>query len=161
MRQINLIVVHCTATKNGVAVPVQTIARWHKSRGFKAIGYHYVIQPDGHVDVGRDEEQPGAHAKGHNAHSIGVCLVGGLGGPDRLNPGLYTEAAWESLRIVAQDLMDRYPEARVVGHRDLSPDLDGDGQVEPHEWIKLCPAFEVRDWLANFMQPTEDQVFHV
>jgi N-acetyl-anhydromuramyl-L-alanine amidase AmpD len=49
----------------------------------------------------------------------------------------------------------------VVGHRDLSPDLDGDGQVEPHEWIKLCPAFEVRDWLANFMQPTEDQVFHV
>jgi len=87
--------------------------------------------------------------------------VGGLGGPERLNPGLYTEAAWESLRIVVQDLMDRYPEARVVGHRDLSPDLDGDGEVEPHEWLKKCPAFEVRDWLANFMQPTEDQVFHV
>jgi len=161
MRQVNLIVVHCTASRNGKARPVAAIEADHRARGFSSLGYHYVIQPDGHVDLGRDEEQPGAHAKGFNAHSIGVCLVGGLGGPDRLNPGLYTEAAWESLRIVVQDLMDRYPEARVVGHRDPSPDLDGDGEVEPHEWLKKCPAFEVRDWLANFMQPTEDQVFHV
>ena len=158
MRFINLIVIHCTATKNGVGVPVETIGRWHKSRGFKMIGYHYVIQPDGRVDTGRDEEVPGAHAQGHNAHSIGVCLVGGLGGHDRLNPGLYTEAAWESLRIVVQDLMDRYPEARVVGHRDLSPDLDGDGEVEPHEWLKKCPAFEVQEWLAGDMLPLQNHV---
>ena len=161
MREINLIVIHCAASRNGRVKPIKEIRADHRARGFNDVGYHYIIQPDGHVDLGRDEETPGAHAKGFNAHSIGVCLVGGLGGPDKLNPGLYTEAAWESLRIVAQDLMDRYPEARVVGHRDLSPDLDGDGEVEPHEWLKLCPAFEVRDWLANFMQPTEDQVFHV
>ena len=161
MRQINLIVVHCTASRNGKARPVAAIEADHRARGFSGIGYHYVIQPDGHVDLGRDEEQPGAHAKGFNAHSIGVCLVGGLGGPDRLNPGLYTMAQWDALRVTVRSLLDRYPGARVAGHRDLSPDLDGDGQVEPHEWLKKCPAFEVRDWLANFMQPTEDQVFHV
>ena len=161
MRQINLIVVHCTASRNGKARPVAAIEADHRARGFSSIGYHYVIQPDGHVDLGRDEEQPGAHAKGFNAHSLGVCLVGGLGGPNRLNPGLYTMAQWDALRITVRSLLDRYPGARVVGHRDLSPDLDGDGQVEPHEWLKKCPAFEVRDWLANFMQPTEDQVFRM
>jgi len=161
MRKINLIVIHCTASRNGWPVSIQTVAEWHRQRGFKAVGYHYLIGVDGHVDVGRDEEQPGAHAKGHNAHSIGVCLVGGLGGPDKLNPGQFTEAAWESLRITVQDLMDRYPGARVVGHRDLSPDLDGDGQVEPHEWTKLCPAFDVQDWLRAGMVPLDAQVLRV
>lgn len=158
MRHINLIVIHCTATRNGVPVSVQTVDQWHRARGFSGIGYHYLIQPDGTVDQGRLEEQMGAHAKGFNLHSIGVCLVGGTGGPDRQNPGQFTEAAWESLRIAVQDLMDRYPDAQVVGHRDLSPDLDGDGQVEPHEWIKLCPAFEVQTWLAAGMTPPEGQV---
>lgn len=161
MRHINLIVIHCTASRNGRVKPINEIRADHLARGFNNVGYHYVIQPDGHVDLGRDEEQPGAHAKGHNAHSIGVCLVGGLGGPDKHNPGLYTEAAWEALRITVQVLMDRYPAAAVVGHRDLSPDLDGDGQVEPHEWLKLCPAFEVRDWLAADMVPLDAQVLHV
>jgi N-acetylmuramoyl-L-alanine amidase len=158
MRQINLIVVHCTASRNGKARPVAAIEADHRARGFSSIGYHYVIQPDGHVDLGRDEEQPGAHAKGFNAHSLGVCLVGGLGGPNRLNPGLYTMAQWDALRITVRSLLDRYPGARVVGHRDLSPDLDGDGQVEPHEWLKKCPAFEVQEWLAGDMLPLQNHV---
>jgi N-acetylmuramoyl-L-alanine amidase len=161
MRQINLIVVHCTASRNGKARPVAAIEADHRARGFSSIGYHYVIQPDGHVDVGRDEEQPGAHAKGFNAHSLGVCLVGGLGGPNRLNPGLYTMAQWDALRVTVRSLLDRYPGARVVGHRDLSPDLDGDGEVEPHEWLKKCPAFEVRDWLAAGMVAPSDHVLLV
>lgn len=158
MRQINLIVVHCTASRNGKARPVAAIEADHRARGFSSIGYHYVIQPDGHVDLGRDEEQPGAHAKGFNAHSLGVCLVGGLGGPDKLNPGLYTMAQWDALRVTVRSLLDRYPGARVVGHRDLSPDLDGDGQVEPHEWLKKCPAFEVQEWLAGDMLPLQNHV---
>ena len=161
MRFINLIVIHCTASRNGRTRALVDIRADHLARGFNDIGYHYVIQPDGHVDTGRDEEVPGAHAQGHNAHSIGVCLVGGLGGPDKLNPGQFTEAAWEALRITVQDLMDRYPEAAVVGHRDLSPDLDGDGQVEPHEWVKTCPTFEVQDWLRAGMVPLDAQVFRV
>lgn len=147
MRIINLIVIHCTASANGKPVSRETVDQWHKARGFQGIGYHWLIQPDGTVDRGRLEETPGAHAKGFNAHSIGVCLVGGIGGPDRQNPGLYTRAQWEALRLLVLELLERYPTARVVGHRDLSPDLDGDGEVEPNEWLKLCPAFPVAAWM--------------
>jgi N-acetyl-anhydromuramyl-L-alanine amidase AmpD len=158
MRHINLIVIHCTASPNGRPVSVQTVTEWHKARGFQTIGYHYLIGVDGIVGIGRPVQQMGAHAQGHNATSIGVCMVGGTGGADKLNPGQFTPAQWDSLKIVVQDLMDAYPDARVVGHRDLSPDLDGDGIVEPQEWIKLCPAFDVRGWLADDMTPRDAQV---
>lgn len=160
MRHIDRIVIHCTASPNGRARALADIRADHLARGFKDIGYHYIIQPDGRVDLGRDEEQPGAHAKGFNAHSIGVCMVGGLGGPDKLNPGQYTQAAWNALRTTVQDLLDRYTYAVLVGHRDLSPDLDGDGEIEPAEWIKLCPAFSVRAWQVAGMVPPEAQVLN-
>jgi N-acetylmuramoyl-L-alanine amidase len=152
-REINLLVIHCTATPNGLPVPISTIRAWHLDRGFRDIGYHYVIQVDGSVMVGRPEEQIGAHAAGHNTHSLGISLVGGTGGPDKLNPGIYSIAQWESLRILVHNLLERYPEATVCGHRDLSPDLDGDGEVEPAEWIKLCPSFDVRQWMTRRMTP--------
>lgn len=158
LRSINLIVLHCTASPNGRPVSIQTVTEWHRQRGFKTIGYHYLIDVDGAVSEGRSELETGAHALGFNAHSIGVCLVGGVGGPSKQNPGLYTQSQWDNLRIAVQDLLDRYPGARVVGHRDLSPDLDGDGQVEPHEWIKLCPAFDVSAWLHAGMVPAEAHV---
>lgn len=161
MRKIDLIVIHCSATPNGRPVSVETVRGWHIARGFRDIGYHYLIGVDGSVSVGRPEELPGAHAKGFNAYSIGVCLVGGVGGPDKHNPGLYTMAQWDSLRIAVGDLLARYPAARVVGHRDLSPDLDGDGVIEPHEWIKLCPAFDVEAWLAAGMVAPSDNVLRV
>jgi len=153
MRKIDLIVIHCSATPNGRPVSVETVRGWHLERGFRDIGYHYLIGVDGSVSVGRPEELPGAHAKGHNAHSIGVCLVGGIGGPSKTDPGRYTPAQWDSLRITVRDLLDRYPGAHVVGHRDLSPDLDGDGEIEPSEWVKLCPSFDVALWKASDMQP--------
>lgn len=153
MRDIKLIVIHCTATANGKHVSVETVRGWHLARGFRDIGYHYLIDVDGSVSVGRPEEQVGAHAEGQNAHSIGVCLVGGVGGPSKTDPGRYTPAQWDCLRIAVQDLQSRYPGARVIGHRELSPDLDGDGQIEPHEFIKLCPSFDVPMWLASNMEP--------
>jgi len=158
LRHIDMIVIHCTASPNGRPVSVETVTEWHRLRGFKTIGYHYLIDVDGAVAEGRSELEPGAHALGFNAHSIGVCLVGGVGGPSKQNPGLYTQAQWDSLKIAVQDLMDRFPEARVVGHRDLSPDLDGDGKIEPHEYFKLCPAFDVPAWLAADMAPTDANV---
>ncbi len=158
-RSVNLIVIHCAATANGKSVSVDQVRAWHLARGFHDIGYHYLIDVDGTVNMGRAEEEDGAHAQGHNAHSIGVCLVGGVGGPDRRNPGLYTEAQWATLALTVQDLCRRYPGSQVVGHRDLSPDLDGDGIVEPREWIKLCPSFDVGPWLASGMQVPEDQVY--
>lgn len=157
-RKIDLIVIHCTASPNGKPVSVETVTAWHKARGFQTIGYHYLVDVDGTVHFGRPEEVMGAHAKGFNAHSIGVCLVGGLGRADRQNPGCYTQAQWDALKLLLGDLWKRYPAAKVVGHRDLSPDLDGDGIVEPDEWIKLCPAFDVAGWLRAWMVPPPEQV---
>lgn len=80
MRRIERIIVHCTATESQREVSVAEIDRWHKGRGWRGIGYHYVVGLDGRIWKGRDEETIGAHCAGHNATSIGVCYVGGLGG---------------------------------------------------------------------------------
>ena len=78
MRQINDIIVHCSATKEGRDYTVADIDRWHKARGWRCIGYHYVIYRDGSVHAGRPVEQIGAHVTNHNANSIGICYIGGL-----------------------------------------------------------------------------------
>lgn len=78
MRKINEIIIHCSATAEGKDFTVQDITRWHKQRGFKTIGYHYVIYRNGTVATGRDIAEIGAHCKGHNANSIGICYIGGL-----------------------------------------------------------------------------------
>ena len=152
-RFVDLIVVHCSATPNGRTVTTQQIEQWHNARGFKGVGYHYVITLDGVIHATRPEDEIGAHALHYNAHSIGICMVGGTGGRDRRNPGSYTRDQWTSLAALVVSLRSRYPEADICGHRDLSPDLDGDGQVEPHEWIKICPAFDVTEWLSSGMVP--------
>ena len=76
MRVIDEIIVHCTATPQGRAVSVDDIDRWHRQRGFAGIGYHFVVYLDGTVHTGRPIGLAGAHCKGHNAHSIGICYVG-------------------------------------------------------------------------------------
>ena len=81
MREINDIIIHCTATRRGRNHTVDQVRQWHLARGFDDIGYHYLIYTDGTLHLGRPVEQVGAHAYGHNQHSIGICYVGGL---DRL-----------------------------------------------------------------------------
>lgn len=165
MRPIDLLVIHCTASRNGRLKPLEEIRKEHRARGFSDVGYHYVIQADGSLLNGRPEEQIGAHAavKGHayNKTSIGVCLVGGLlpNGSAKADSGQFRQAQWDTLRVLVRDLITRYPGARVLGHRDLSPDLDGDGQVEPCEWIKLCPTFDVSAWMAAGMVPAPQHIF--
>ena len=78
MRNIRLIILHCSATPEGQDFSVEDIDRWHRQRGFNCIGYHWVVYRDGSVHPGRPEEMVGAHCKGYNQHSIGVCYVGGL-----------------------------------------------------------------------------------
>ena len=78
MREINKIVVHCSATQEGKNISAATIDKWHKKRGWRGIGYHYVIGLDGLIELGRPVEQVGAHVKGHNKNSIGICYVGGV-----------------------------------------------------------------------------------
>ena len=80
MRKIEKIIIHCSATVEGVNVSTSTIKRWHvQGRGWSDIGYHYVIGLDGAIDYGRPISRQGSHTKGENSDSIGICYIGGLG----------------------------------------------------------------------------------
>lgn len=143
MRRIDYIVVHCSATREGQELPPDTLDEMHRARGFSGTGYHYYIRRNGEVTETRPIAQIGAHTRGYNHHSIGICYEGGLdaqGEPaDTRTPEQRTV-----LRLLVQQLKRKFPAARVCGHRDLSPDTNGNGVVEPHEWLKQCPCFDVR-----------------
>jgi N-acetyl-anhydromuramyl-L-alanine amidase AmpD len=115
----------------------------HRRRGFDGIGYHYYIRKDGTVVATRPLERIGAHARGFNARSIGICYEGGL---DRLGRPADTRTLEQgtALQLLVQQLLQRFPNARVCGHRDLSPDLNSNGEIEPEEWIKACPCFDAK-----------------
>jgi N-acetyl-anhydromuramyl-L-alanine amidase AmpD len=140
------IVLHCSATRASQPVTAADIRKWHKARGWGDIGYHYVIRRDGTLEKGRHEAAVGAHVGGHNWHTLGICLAGGLNDRTGAPEDNFTPAQWETLRGLMKALAGRYPRATVLGHRDLSPDRDGDGEVEPHEWLKSCPCFDARAW---------------
>lgn len=153
-RAINGIIIHCAATPNGKDFTVEDIDRWHDERGFarrgywrmrfnqtlRAIGYHYVIYTSGEVVTGRHEDEVGAHAGGFNAKTIGICMIG---------TSQYSAAQWKALDNLVAGLQKEYPAAKVLGHRDLSPDLNGNGIIEPDEWTKTCPGFDVKKWLTE------------
>jgi Negative regulator of beta-lactamase expression len=144
MRLINRIVIHCSATKSTVDYfPSQLLAD-HLQRGFSDCGYHFYITKDGTVHPMRPLKTPGAHAQGYNAHSIGICYEGGLDTHGNASD-TRTPAQKQALSTLVNQLTTTYPICFLTGHRDLSPDLDGDGIVEPHEWTKICPCFEVKD----------------
>lgn len=141
-RPINRIVVHCTATREGQKVTVAEVARWHKARGWNTIGYHRVIYLDGSRHSGRSINVAGAHAYPYNTGSIGVTYVGGVEVNGQTPKDTRTAAQKASLETELKQLAYRHPGAEIVGHRDLSPDKDGDGVVESHEWMKACPSFD-------------------
>jgi N-acetyl-anhydromuramyl-L-alanine amidase AmpD len=145
---ITRIVLHCTATRAGQAIDAATIRKWHKANGWSDIGYHFVIALDGSVERGRAEHVPGAHVAGFNTGSIGVVYVGGLDAQGKPKD-TRTPEQLEAMRRLVSALSRAYPKAKVMGHRDLSPDRDRDGVVEPHEWLKACPCFDARAWWAK------------
>ena len=144
-RQTKYIVVHCSATPPDADIGADEIDTWHKERGWSGIGYHAVIRRDGQVEFGRHFDEVGAHVKGWNTRSVGVCMVGGVdatGTPENN----FTQDQFDSLVAVTVVLERAYPEAEIVGHRDLSPDVNGDGIVTSDEWLKACPSFDVMRW---------------
>ena len=149
MRLINLIVIHCTATQAGKEYTVEDITLWHKQRGFRTIGYHYLIHLNGIIDGAkqgcRTIMEIGAHAKGFNRRSVGVCYVGGLlyGEPADTR----TPAQINAIRRLVKALQTVFPGAEVTGHRGLSVDLNGDGVIQKQEWMKACPSFDVKSEL--------------
>lgn len=139
------IVIHCAATKATADIGVKEIREWHvKQRGFKDVGYHYVIRRDGTRELGRPSWAVGAHAEGHNATSIAICLVGGAPADDprtseneTLTQGEnnFTPEQMETLfESVATLKGGIYPGAEVVAHTDF-PGVD-----------KACPCFDVKKW---------------
>jgi len=146
---IKYLVVHTSATKPSQVVDEKTIDTWHKQRGFKGIGYHYVILRDGEIRKGRPDTTVGAHVAGKNTGSLGICLIGGLNQETGKPEDNYTEPQYFSLRILLTILALQHPKAEVLGHRDLSPDLNGDGKITSNEWVKECPCFTVKEWWAK------------
>lgn len=151
MKKIDAIVIHCSATRAGMDVRASDIDKWHKERGFARIGYNFVVDLDGTVEVGRPLTMDGAHCNtagvsglSYNKHSIGICYVGGLDKNGRACDTRTPEQKAALAKLV-YDLMDKYPEiVEVIGHRDASPDKNGDGVITRNEWIKDCPCFDVR-----------------
>lgn len=150
MKKIDAIVIHCSATRAGQDVHASDIDKWHKERGFAMIGYNYVITLDGTVETGRPLSMNGAHCNtaglsgvSYNKHSIGICYVGGL---DRNGQPADTRTFQQRIALanLVYKLVDEYPIVEVIGHRDTSPDANGDGTISPNEWVKQCPCFDVR-----------------
>lgn len=135
MRIINEIIIHCSATLEGKDYTVEQIRQWHKQRGFSDIGYHYVIYRDGSIHSGRPIERIGAHCLKHNAHSIGVCYIGGVAKDGKTPKDTRTDAQKESLIKLIKELKAKYPKATVHGHREYAN--------------KACPCFDAKSEYKN------------
>jgi len=132
MRKITEIIIHCSATPEGRDYTIADIDSWHRARGFKCIGYHYVIYRDGSVHIGRNVKEPGAHCRGHNPTSIGICYIGGcdLSGHPK---DTRTPEQTASLRALLESLRRDFPAATVHGHYEFA--------------AKACPSFKVPEEL--------------
>lgn len=129
-RKVNLLIIHCSDSDIGAHDNIETIKEWHKERGFNDIGYHYLIKKDGSVCTGRSEDTPGAHTRGHNSRSIGVCLSGRRE---------FTREQFGSLERLAFDLCKKYglEKSDILGHCDLNKN-------------KTCPNFDLHKELASW-----------
>lgn len=133
MRNINKIIIHCTATPRGRHVTVADVDRWHRARGFNGIGYHYLIYLDGSIHTGRSLDRIGAHCQGYNATSIGIAYVGGVEA-DAVTPAdTRTDAQKTALRTLMASLRERFPGVTIHGHNEFA--------------AKACPCFDVNEFI--------------
>jgi N-acetylmuramoyl-L-alanine amidase len=142
-RKINLIVIHCSASKETVDYTFEQCKKDHAARGFSHCGYHFFISKDGTIHIGRNLNVAGAHVAGFNANSIGICYEGGLdkkGKPKDTRTAAQKESILRCIEESLQYAGDKSVK-KIVGHRDLSPDLNHNGVVEENEWVKSCPCF--------------------
>ena len=137
MRAIHRVVVHCSYTPPSMDIGAETIKDWHvNDNGWDDIGYHYVITREGQVEKGRALETPGAHVRGHNGDTIGICLIGGMTDDKSAPDCNFTHWQWDALDVLLNELEGRFGRLDVVGHRDLDPK-------------KACPCFDVKAWRAE------------
>jgi len=135
MRNIDKLFVHCAATKPDMDIGAKEIREWHvKGNGWRDIGYHFVIRRSGVVEEGRPVDQVGAHVAGHNATSIGICLVGGIDAAGKPEAN-FTPEQWAVLPRLLRKLKRQFPKATIHGHNEFAD--------------KACPSFDVRAWLKK------------
>ena len=129
MRQIKEIIVHCSATREGEDIPVETIKDWHvNGRGWSDIGYHFYIDIHGKIHKGRDIAKIGAHCSGHNRNSIGICYCGGVEADGKTPKDTRYNCQKDSLLAVLRTLKAMYPEAKIYSHNEFAN--------------KACPSFD-------------------
>ncbi len=136
MRAITHLVIHCSDTPPTMDIGADVIRRWHtdpppNGNGWRDIGYHHVICRDGKVEDGREHAEIGAGVRGHNAHSLHICMIGGRK-PDGTPDSNFTRHQWRALDELMTRLQRDYPAAQIVGHRDLDQ--------------RACPCFDARAW---------------
>lgn len=151
-RAVHTLVWHCTATPEGKEFTRAQIKAMHLVRGFTDIGYHKIIHLDGTVSEGRSEDKEGAHVSGHNRGTLGYSYVGGLDAKGNAKD-TRTPAQKQTMVRLTKDAINRYGLRLVLGHRDLSPDRDHDGVVEPFEWVKVCPCFNAATEYGALLGP--------
>tara|TARA_R100000664_G_C2676274_1_gene86184 strand:- start:164 stop:574 length:411 start_codon:yes stop_codon:yes gene_type:complete len=135
MREINKIIIHCSATREGENFEVAEIRKWHLARGFSDIGYHFYIDLYGEIHKGRDIAKIGAHCKGHNRNSIGVCYCGGVEADGKTPKDTRYDCQKESLTAVLRTLKAMYPNAVIHSHNDFAN--------------KACPSFNATKEYEN------------
>jgi len=133
MRNIDKIIVHCAATKPSMDIGVKEIRNWHLDRGWSDVGYHYIIRRNGKIEKGRSIDVVGAHARGHNKNSIGICLVGGVNENGKADDN-FAIIQYQKLIMLIDFLAITFPGSEILGHRDL-PGV-----------TKECPCFDIKAW---------------
>ena len=129
------IVIHCAATKASMDIGLKEIRKWHvQDNGWRDVGYHYIIRRNGEVELGRSNRDTGAHAAGYNHKSVSVCMVGGMA-EDNSAENNFTPHQWVALIMEIKKLSETYPDAKIIGHNEISE--------------KECPSFDVQQWKAD------------
>lgn len=160
MNKPTYIIIHCSATREDKDFTEKQINDSHVARGFGKWGYHYYIRKDGRVIPMRAENEIGAHDNfivpgektSYNRCSIGICYEGGLDKNGKAKD-TRTDAQKKAMRELVQDICHRHDIIDILGHRDTSPDKNGNGIVEKCEWMKECPCFDVKSEFTSFLPP--------
>lgn len=137
MRDLNKIILHCSATQEGKDYSVETIRGWHLKRGWRDIGYHYVIRLNGDIEAGRPLDQIGAHTQGQNTGSIGICYIGGITADGKPKDTLTAKQENALVNLIA-DLRKLYGPLTLHGHNEYSS--------------KACPSFKVPEKFPRLLK---------